>query len=117
MFALLLTCFLLGDPGHFEGNGVRIADGDTITVLVDRHSFDHLRRSVEFNRQKLKETVVNTLRMLNDVEQEYFRCTGRNPRPGLSGILVYQGRRVDGVHAGAGLEIAAAPERMENKYE
>ncbi len=36
MFAFVLTCFLLGDPGNLEGKVVRIADGDTITVLVDR---------------------------------------------------------------------------------
>ncbi len=36
MFTLLLTCVLLSDPGTLEGKVVRIADGDTITVLVDR---------------------------------------------------------------------------------
>jgi len=36
MFTLLLTCVLLSDPGNLEGKVVRIADGDTITVLVDR---------------------------------------------------------------------------------
>ena len=36
MFALLLTCVLLSDPGNLEGKIVRIADGDTITVLVYR---------------------------------------------------------------------------------
>ncbi|GEM_PF-2454235 len=37
MFALLLTCVLLSAPGNLEGKVVRIADGDTITVLVDRN--------------------------------------------------------------------------------
>jgi micrococcal nuclease len=36
MFSLLLTCVLLSDPGNLEGKVVRIADGDTLTVLVDR---------------------------------------------------------------------------------
>ncbi len=36
MFSLLLTCVLLSYPGNLEGKVVRIADGDTITVLVDR---------------------------------------------------------------------------------
>ncbi len=35
MFTLLLTCVLLSNPGNLEGKVVRIADGDTITVLVD----------------------------------------------------------------------------------
>ena len=36
MFPLLLTCVLLPAPGNLEGKVVRIADGDTITVLVDQ---------------------------------------------------------------------------------
>ena len=36
MFALLLTCVLLSDPSNLEGKVVRIADGDTLTVQVDR---------------------------------------------------------------------------------
>ena len=39
MFTLLLTCVLLSDPSTLEGKVVRIADGDTITVLVDRTQF------------------------------------------------------------------------------
>ena len=35
MFSLILTC-LLTAPGNLEGKVVRIADGDTITILVDR---------------------------------------------------------------------------------
>jgi micrococcal nuclease len=34
MFPLLLTCVLLTAPDHLEGEVVRIADGDTITVLI-----------------------------------------------------------------------------------
>ena len=36
MFSLLLTCGLLTAPDELEGKVVRIADGDTLTVLVDR---------------------------------------------------------------------------------
>ena len=36
MFTLLVTCVLLTAPGNLQGKVVRIADGDTITVLVDR---------------------------------------------------------------------------------
>jgi|GEM_PF-4281309 len=36
MFTLLLTCVFLSDPSTLEGKVVRIADGDTITVLADR---------------------------------------------------------------------------------
>jgi endonuclease YncB( thermonuclease family) len=36
MFPLFLTCVLLTDPSNLEGKVVKIADGDTITVLVDR---------------------------------------------------------------------------------
>ena len=36
MYTLLLTCVLLTAPGNHEGKVVRTADGDTITVLVDR---------------------------------------------------------------------------------
>jgi endonuclease YncB( thermonuclease family) len=32
----VFTCALLTDPGTLQGKVVRIADGDTITVLVDR---------------------------------------------------------------------------------
>ena len=35
MFSLLLTC-APEHPGNLEGKVVSIADGDTITVLVDR---------------------------------------------------------------------------------
>ena len=35
MLSLLLTCVILTTPETLEGKVVRIADGDTITVLVD----------------------------------------------------------------------------------
>lgn len=38
----------------------------------ERHSFHHLRPSVESDQQKLEETARNTLLMLNDLEQEFF---------------------------------------------
>ena len=36
MFYMLLTCVLLTAPDDLVGKVVRIADGDTITVLVDK---------------------------------------------------------------------------------
>jgi endonuclease YncB( thermonuclease family) len=36
MFSILLTCVLLSGPDDFVGKVVRIADGDTITILVDK---------------------------------------------------------------------------------
>jgi micrococcal nuclease len=36
VFSLLLTCVLLSAPDDLVGKVVRIADGDTITVLVDK---------------------------------------------------------------------------------
>jgi micrococcal nuclease len=36
MFFLLLTCVLLTASDDLEGKVVRIADGDTITVLIDK---------------------------------------------------------------------------------
>ena len=38
MFSILLTCVLLSAPDDLEGKVVRIADGDTITVLVDKQA-------------------------------------------------------------------------------
>ena len=40
----------------------------------ERHSFHHLRPSVESDRRKLEETARNTLLMLNELEQEFFGC-------------------------------------------
>lgn len=44
-------------------------------MWADRHSFHHLRPSVESDRQKLEETARNTLKLLNDLEQEFFGFT------------------------------------------
>jgi|GEM_PF-303623 len=41
-------------------------------MWAERHSFHHLRPSVESDQQKLEETARNTLLMLNDLEQEFF---------------------------------------------
>lgn len=43
----------------------------------DRHSFHHLRPSVESDQQKLEETARNTLTLLNDLEKEFFGFTLR----------------------------------------
>jgi hypothetical protein len=43
----------------------------------DRHSFHHLRPSVESDQQKLEATARNTLKLLNDLEQEFFGFTLR----------------------------------------
>lgn len=41
-------------------------------MWAERHSFHHLRPSVESDQQKLEKTARNTLLMLNDLEQEFF---------------------------------------------
>lgn len=41
-------------------------------MWADRHSFHHLRPSVEADHMKLEETARNTLNLLNDLEQEFF---------------------------------------------
>lgn len=41
-------------------------------MWADRHSFHHLRPAVESDQQRLEETARNTLKLLNDLEQEYF---------------------------------------------
>ena len=41
-------------------------------MWADRHSFHHLRPSVESDHLKLEETARNTLKLLNDLEQEFF---------------------------------------------
>lgn len=46
-------------------------------MWADRHSFHHLRPSVESDQQKLEETARNTLKLLNDLEQEFFGFTLR----------------------------------------
>jgi hypothetical protein len=44
-------------------------------MWADRHSFHHLRPAVESDHQKLEETARNTLKLLNDLEQEFFGFT------------------------------------------
>lgn len=46
-------------------------------MWADRHSFHHLRPSVESDQQKLEATARNTLKLLNDLEQEFFGFTLR----------------------------------------
>jgi hypothetical protein len=41
-------------------------------MWAERHSFHHLRPSVECDQQKLEETARNTLKLLNDLEREFF---------------------------------------------
>jgi hypothetical protein len=41
-------------------------------MWAERHSFHHLRPSVESDQRKLEETARNTLLLLNDLEQEFF---------------------------------------------
>jgi hypothetical protein len=45
-------------------------------MWADRHSF-HLRPSVESDQQKLEATARNTLKLLDDLEQEFFGSTLR----------------------------------------
>jgi hypothetical protein len=46
-------------------------------MWAERHSFHHLRPSVESDQQKLEATARNTLKLLNDLEQEFFGFTLR----------------------------------------
>ena len=46
-------------------------------MWADRHTFHHLRPSVEFDKQKLESTARNTLELLNDLEKEFFGFTLR----------------------------------------
>lgn len=41
----------------------------------ERHSFHHLRPSVKSDQKQLEETARNTLKLLNDLEQEFFGFT------------------------------------------
>ena len=43
-------------------------------LWTDRHSFHHLRPSVESDQRKLEETARNALKLLNDLEQEFFEA-------------------------------------------
>lgn len=46
-------------------------------MWAERHSFHHLRPSIESDQQKLEVTARNTLKLLNDLEQEFFGFTLR----------------------------------------
>ena len=46
-------------------------------MWTDRHSFHHLRPSVECDQQKLEATARTTLKLLNDLEQEFFSFAWR----------------------------------------
>jgi len=41
-------------------------------MWADRHSFHHLRPSVQADHLKLEETARNTLTLLNDLEREFL---------------------------------------------
>jgi hypothetical protein len=47
-------------------------------MWAERHSFHHLRPSVESDQQKLIETARNTLKLLNDLEREFFGFSVRD---------------------------------------
>jgi len=51
-------------------------------MWADRHSFHHLRPTVECDRQKLEETACHTMTLLNDLERQFFGFSVRD------GILV-----------------------------
>lgn len=47
-------------------------------MWAERHSFHHLSPSVECDQHKLEETARNTLKLLNDLEREFFGFTVRD---------------------------------------
>lgn len=47
-------------------------------MWAERHSFHHLRPSVECDQRKLEETARNTLKLLNDLKREFFGFTVRD---------------------------------------
>jgi hypothetical protein len=47
-------------------------------MWTERHSFHHLRPSLEKDRRKLEETARNTLKLLNDLDREFFGFTVRD---------------------------------------
>ena len=46
-------------------------------MWAERHSFHHLRPSADSDQQKLEETARNTLKLLSDLEREFFGFTLR----------------------------------------
>jgi hypothetical protein len=47
-------------------------------MWTERHSFHHLRPSVECDKRRLEETARNTLKLLNDLEREFYGFTVRD---------------------------------------
>jgi hypothetical protein len=47
-------------------------------MWAERHSFHHVRPSVECDQQKLEETALNTLNLLNDLERKFFGFSVRD---------------------------------------
>ena len=43
-------------------------------MWADRHSFHYLRPSVECDQRKLEEKARNLLKLLDDLEREFFGC-------------------------------------------
>jgi hypothetical protein len=46
-------------------------------MWTDRRSFHHLCRSAESDQQKIEETAHNTLKLLTDLDREFFGFTLR----------------------------------------
>ena len=71
----------LNQEGSFEKNLAALHKKNFISdewktkldqMWSERHSFHHLRPTVESDQRKLEETARNTLLMLNDLEQDFF---------------------------------------------
>jgi hypothetical protein len=45
-------------------------------MLADRHSYQHLRHSIECDQQKLEETTRNTLKLLDELKRKFFWVPG-----------------------------------------
>jgi endonuclease YncB( thermonuclease family) len=88
MFAVLLPCVLLTAPGNLKARLGRIADGDTITVLVDRQQvwvrlseIDGPERSQDFSqrgRQALAGLMLGKpVKVVTHGKDRYGRVIGR----------------------------------------
>ncbi len=67
-------------------------------MWATRHSFHHLRPSVECDQQKLEEMARALLRLRNDLEREFFGFTVRDglPRPRVRSLIHFaQSSRAD----------------------
>lgn len=71
----------LNQEGSFEKNLAALHKKNFVSdewktkldqMWSERHSFHHLRPTVESDQRKLEETARNTLLMLNDLEQDFF---------------------------------------------